>query len=51
MPGTSGNVVVGGHRVSHDRPFRDIDQLVPGDEIVLTIGGVRHSYIVTGSRW
>ena len=50
MPGTLGNVVVGGHRVSHDRPFRDIDQLVPGDEIALTFGGVRHSYIVTGSQ-
>ena len=50
MPGSLGNVVVGGHRVSHDRPFRDIDQLVPGDEIALTFGGVRHSYIVTGSQ-
>ena len=34
MPGQLGNVVVGGHRVSHDRPFRNIDQLVPGDEIM-----------------
>jgi len=50
MPGSLGNVVVGGHRVSHDRPFRDIDQLVPGDEIALTFSGVRHSYIVTGSQ-
>ena len=50
MPGTLGNVVVGGHRVSHDRPFRDIDQLVPGDEIALTFAGLRHSYIVTGSQ-
>ena len=37
--GPLGNVVVGGHRVSHDRPFRHIDQLVPGDEIVLTVRG------------
>ncbi len=50
MPGQLGNVVVGGHRVSHDRPFRDIDQLVPGDEIALTFGGVRHSYLVTGAQ-
>ncbi len=50
MPGSLGNVVVGGHRVSHDRPFRDIDQLVPGDEIALTYSGVRHSYIVTGAQ-
>ena len=50
MPGELGNVVIGGHRVSHDRPFRDIDQLVPGDEIVLTFGGVPHSYLVTGAQ-
>jgi sortase A len=50
MPGELGNVVIGGHRVSHDRPFRDIDQLVPGDEIALTFGGVRHSYVVTGAQ-
>jgi sortase A len=50
MPGELGNVVIGGHRVSHDRPFRNIDQLVPGDEIALTFGGVRHSYLVTGAQ-
>ena len=50
LPGELGNVVIGGHRVSHDRPFRDIDQLVPGDEIVLTFGGVRHSYLVTSAQ-
>jgi sortase A len=50
LPGQLGNVVIGGHRVSHDRPFRDIDQLVPGDEIALTFGGMRHSYLVTGAQ-
>jgi sortase A len=50
MPGELGNVVIGGHRVSHDRPFRNIDQLAPGDEIALTFGGVRHSYLVTGAQ-
>jgi sortase A len=50
MPGQLGNVVIGGHRVSHDRPFRDIDQLVAGDEVALTYGGVRHSYLVTGAQ-
>ena len=39
MPGQVGNVVVGGHRVSHDQPFRNIDQLVPGDQIVITFDG------------
>ena len=28
-------MVIGGHRTSKHRVFRDVDQLVPGDEIVL----------------
>jgi sortase A len=48
--GTSGNVVVAGHRVTHTRPFRHIDDLVPGDEIIFTVDGVRSVYRVTGSQ-
>lgn len=36
MPGHAGNVVLGGHRVSHKKPFRHIDRLAPGDEVYLT---------------
>ena len=50
MPGQAGNVVIGGHRVSHDKPFRNIDQLVPGDQIVMTFNGVPNTYIVTGAQ-
>ena len=50
MPGQVGNVVIGGHRVSHDKPFRNIDQLVAGDQIVMTFNGVPNTYIVTGSQ-
>jgi sortase A len=50
MPGQVGNVVVGGHRVSHDKPFRNIDQLVAGDQIVMTFNGVASTYIVTGAQ-
>lgn len=50
MPGQVGNVVIGGHRVSHDKPFRNIDQLVPGDQIVMTFNGVPNTYIVTGAQ-
>ncbi len=50
MPGQVGNVVIGGHRVSHDHPFRNIDQLVPGDQIVITFAGVANTYTVTGSQ-
>ena len=50
MPGQIGNVVVAGHRVSHSRPFRDIDQLQPGDEVVLTTADGRFVYVVSESE-
>jgi sortase A len=46
--GTTGNVVVAGHRVTHTRPFRHIDTLVPGDQIIFVVNGVRSTYEVTG---
>jgi len=49
LPGQIGNVVVAGHRVSHSGPFRDIDQLQPGDEVVLTTADGRFVYVVSGS--
>jgi sortase A len=48
MPGEPGNVVVAGHRVSHSRPFRYIDRLSSGDEVVFTVDGRRSVYVVTG---
>jgi sortase A len=48
MPGDPGNVVVAGHRVSHSRPFRYIDRLSSGDEVVFTVDGRRSVYVVTG---
>ena len=48
MPGEQGNVVFMGHRVSHSRPFRRINELVPGDEIRFDIAGVKSTYVVTG---
>lgn len=50
LPGQVGNVVVAGHRVTHTRPFRDIHTLVPGDEIVFTVDGVRSVYVVNGDE-
>lgn len=49
-PGQPGNVVVGGHRTSHDRPFRNVDQLVAGDEIIYTTPAGRFVYRVTGAE-
>lgn len=47
MPGQAGNVVVGGHRTSGHRVFRDVDQLEAGDEIVFRDDLGEHTYIVS----
>jgi sortase A len=48
MPGQStGNAVIAGHRVTHSKPFRHIDSLVPGDEIIFVVDGIRSVYKVT----
>ncbi len=48
QPGEYGNTVFAGHRVTHSKPFRKIDDLVNGDEIVVTTSTGRHVYKVTG---
>lgn len=50
MPGDVGNVVVAGHRVSHNRDFRDIDQLQPGDEVIMSTMSGRHVYRVLSTE-
>lgn len=49
LPGEAGNMVVAGHRVTHSRPFRNIDQLAGGDEVVVTANGTRATYRVATS--
>jgi sortase A len=48
MPGELGNLVLAGHRVSHTKPFRNIDQLVEGDEVFISVDGKKFRYEVTG---
>ena len=50
MPGQLGNVVIAGHRVSHDKPFRHLDQLGSGDDVILTTADGRFVYKVTGTE-
>ncbi len=50
MPGQVGNVVIAGHRVSHDKPFRHLEQLEPGDDVILTTPDGRFVYKVTGTE-
>lgn len=47
MPGTQGNCVIAGHRTTHSKPFWSLDELGPGDEVVLVdLAGERHTYEV-----
>jgi sortase A len=46
LPGQLGNVVIGGHRTTYSRPFHDLDQLQPGDPVVMTTGSGRYTYVV-----
>ncbi len=46
LPGELGNVVVGGHRTSKARPFRHLEQLQPGDEVIFTTDAGRFVYHV-----
>jgi sortase A len=50
LPGQFGNVVVGGHRTARDRPFRHIDQLAPGDEVIFTTADGRFVYHVSSTE-
>lgn len=50
LPGGYGNFVVAGHRATFSRPFRHLDDLVPGDTVVLADGTGRYTYSVTGSK-
>lgn len=50
LPGHRGNVVIAGHRTSHARPFRHIDLLVPGDEVIFTTPEGRFVYHVIGTE-
>jgi LPXTG-site transpeptidase (sortase) family protein len=47
LPGNLGNAVVSGHRTTWGAPFNRIDELAPGDEIVVDTATGRHVYAVT----
>ncbi|MEY2473267.1 MAG: sortase [Actinomycetota bacterium] len=47
MPGDVGNTVFPGHRVTHDHPFFDIDQIQIGDQVTFVNETGRYTYEVT----
>jgi sortase A len=48
LPGELGNVVVAGHRTSHNAEFRHLDDLEPGDEVIMSTLAGRFTYRVVG---
>jgi sortase A len=50
MPGQLGNSAIAGHRTTYGQPFFDLDDVEPGDEIVLTSVQGRFVYRMTGSE-
>jgi LPXTG-site transpeptidase (sortase) family protein len=44
VPGQLGNAVFAGHRVTHSHPFRNVDKLVPGDEITFVMPNGTFTY-------
>lgn len=49
-PGQFGNMVLGGHRTTSPRPFRYLDRIEPGDEIIVTTAKGRFVYKATRTR-
>ena len=46
LPGQPGNAVMSGHRTTYGAPFNRIDELAPGDKIVVISAVGRHVYRV-----
>lgn len=50
MPGELGNVVLAGHRTTYGAPFGRLDELRPGDDIVVQTAAGTFTYRVRGSE-
>ena len=50
MPGELGNVVISGHRTTYGAPFERLDELRPGDALVVETRDTWFTYTVTGSQ-
>jgi sortase A len=49
VPGQIGNFALAGHRVGKGEPFLNLDQLVPGDAVVVQTAGNWYVYRILGS--
>ena len=48
LPGQEGNFSVAGHRVGKGEPFLNLDQLKPGDNVVVQVQGFWYVYQILG---
>ncbi|MEV6953970.1 class E sortase [Streptomyces sp. NPDC051183] len=46
QPGAQGNFALAGHRNTHGEPFRYINRLRAGDEVLVDVRGKRYTYVV-----
>ncbi|MFG2993193.1 class E sortase [Streptomyces sp. NPDC048257] len=45
-PGAQGNFALAGHRNTHGEPFRYVNRLRAGDELIVDVRGRRYTYVV-----
>jgi sortase A len=50
MPGQPGNAAIAGHRTTYGAPFFRLDEMKPGDPILITTNQGKFRYEVTGTR-
>lgn len=50
LPGELGNAGIAGHRTTYGSPFSDLDQLQPGDQIIVTTTAGRFRFDVIGAK-
>ncbi|MCX5200964.1 class E sortase [Streptomyces sp. NBC_00237] len=48
QPGEAGNFALAGHRNTHGEPFRYVNRLEVGDEVVVETRGAVYTYVVSG---
>ena len=46
QPGQVGNFAVAGHRQTHGQPFRHLEQLRPGDQVIIETRTATYTYVI-----
>jgi sortase A len=47
LPGQIGNAAIAGHRTTHGAPFYNVNELAPGDDIIVQTLAGKYTYVVT----